>query len=177
MKKTLLAFTLASMFMASAVQAVDHSATVNISGTVIGNADSECSVHVATPSVTLSGQIDHLPTQGQVATTPVPLDYSISEGASSTTGGCLGKVELQFHGVVDDADGTVLANSDTGAGSAQGVGVGLFDKYQNPININDNTVQPDQAIDVVYLQMVKLNGKTPVEGTVHASMTIDIVRL
>lgn len=177
MKKTLLAFTLASMFMANAVQAEDHSATVNISGSVTGDINVECSVYVATPSVTLSAKIDNLPTQGQSATTPVPLDYTISEGANPTSAGCFGKVALQFHGVVDDADGTALANTDTGAGAAQGVGIGLFDKYRNPLSINDNTVNPDQAVDVVYLQMVKLNGQTPVEGTVHGSMTIDIVRL
>ncbi|MNZ68204.1 hypothetical protein D3C78_864660 [compost metagenome] len=177
MKKTLLAFTLATIFMASAAQAEDHSATVEISGSVISDTESECNVYVATPSVTLSGKIENLPTQGQSATTPVPLDYTISEGANPTTAGCFGKVALQFHGVVDDADGTALANTDTGAGAAQGVGIGLFDKYRNPLSINDNTVYPDQAVDVVYLQMVKLNGKTPVEGTVHGSMTVDIVRL
>lgn len=175
MKKTLLAFTLATIFMASVAQAEDHSATVEISGSVISDTVSECNVYVATPSVTLSGKIENLPTQGQSATTPVPLDYTISEGANPTTAGCFGKVALQFHGVVDDADGTALANTDTGA--AQGVGIGLFDKYRNPLSINDNTVYPDQAVDVVYLQMVKLNGKTPVEGTVHGSMTVDIVRL
>lgn len=178
MKKTLLAFTLASMFMASAVQAEDHSANVDIRGSVTSDAISECSVYVVTPSVLLSGKIDNLPNQGQSATTPTPLDYSISGNSTNpTTDGCIGKIALQFHGVVDNADGTVLANTDTGAGAAQGVGIGLFDKYSNPININDNTIMPDKAVDVVYLQMVKLNGQTSVEGTVHGSMTIDIVRL
>lgn len=176
MKKTLLAFTLATIFMASVAQAEDHSATVEISGSVISDTESECNVYVATPSVTLSGKIENLPTQGQSATTPVPLNYSVT-GGDLNTGRCSDKVAFQFHGVVDDADGTTLANTDTGTSAAQGVGIGLFDKYSNPININDNTVLPDQAVDVVYLQMVKLNGKTPVEGTVHGSMTVDIVRL
>lgn len=177
MKKTLLAFTLASMFMTGAVQAVDHSATVDISGVVSGNDDTECSVYVVNPSIVLSGQVDNLLAQGQSATAPIRLDYVIQANNKPATDGCFGSIELQFHGIVDDADGTVLANSDKDAGAAQGVGVGLFDKYHDPIIINDNNVLPQNTNDSVYLQMVKLNGKTPVKGTVHTSMTIDIVRL
>ncbi|WP_449545964.1 fimbrial protein [Lelliottia amnigena] len=178
MKKTLLAFTLASMFMASAVQAVDHSATVDISGTITGNADSGCNVYISTPTVNLSSKIDSLPNQGDKATAPVPLDYSVT-GTNMNTSVCLDTVALLFHGEIDGTDGYALANDNTGAGAAQGVGVGVFDKDLNPIIINGNkiTLDSNQPLAVAYLQMVKLNGETPVEGTVHASMTIDIMRL
>lgn len=32
-------------------------------------------------------------------------------------------------------------------------------------------------IHTIYLQAVRLNGQVPVEGTLHSSLTIDIVRL
>lgn len=56
MKKTLLSFALASMFMAGAVQAADHSATVDINGTLTGD-KIECNVTASVSSLTLEGAL------------------------------------------------------------------------------------------------------------------------
>ncbi|MNV97266.1 hypothetical protein D3C71_1923670 [compost metagenome] len=85
-----------------------------------------------------------------------------------------------LHGIPDDADGTTLANSDNSAASAKGVGIGLFDEKLAPLNINNQIIvnrTNGKAKGQFNIQLVKLNGETPVEGLVHGSLTIDVVRL
>ena len=174
MKKTLLGLTFASLFMAGAVQAEDHSATIDISGNVTAD-QMECTVYTDSSTVNLSGKIADLPSQGGNATNDAALiNYSV--GSNDSAQSCYGKVALQFHGIPDQADGTVLENSDTSATAAKGVGIGIYDSNLNPLFVNVKTLEP-QANGQIYLQMVKLNGQTPVEGSVHGSLTIDIVRL
>lgn len=171
MKKTLIAFTFASLFIAGIAQAMDHSATVEISGSL--NRDTtECTVY-ADSSLILNGKIEELIDQGQPATAFTNLNYSIGDNG----GQCIGKIALQLHGVADDADGTALANSETGETAAKGVAVGLFNTDLSPMKINDNKITPTSNVGVIKMQLVKLNGQTPVEGAVHASLTLDIVRL
>ncbi|MNY44283.1 hypothetical protein D3C86_1792970 [compost metagenome] len=71
-----------------------------------------------------------------------------------------------------------MANTDTGETAAKGVGIELFDSARNlnaPLNINSQIIP--NIPDSLYLQMVKLDGQTPVVGTVNGALTIDIVRL
>ena len=84
---------------------------------------------------------------------------------------------LQLHGQADDADGTTLANTDSSDVAAKGVGIGIFDKDLAPLDINNNQISAPASSSSIFLQMVKLNNQTPVEGTVHGSLTIDVVRL
>lgn len=172
MNKTLMALTLISVFMAGAAQADDHSATVSINGSITGD-NTGCSVLTSKDSLTLSGQLADLPTQGGNAIAPASLTYSIvSEGES-----CIDKIALVLHGEADNADGTTLANTDTSPESAKGIGIGVFDSNFSPITINNNKINPMTDIHTIYLQAVRLNGQVPVEGTLHSSLTIDIVRL
>jgi len=173
MKKTFIAFTLASLFMASAVQAKDYSAVVDISGSVVGD-HTECAIF-AESSVTLAGKIETLPAQGANATKPSQLGYSIQpiNGNSS----CVGKVELQLHGNSDDSDGNTLKNDDATDAGAKGVGIGLFDANFKPINIKDNHITITDQPSFINLQMVKLTDQTPVEGNVHGSLTLEAVHL
>ena len=173
MKKTFMALTLASLFMAGAVQAEDHSATVTVHGSIVGD-HTECTVLTSQSTVTLSGKLADLPIQGENATAPALLGYSIS---GSEGGSCIGKVALVLNGVADDADGTTLANSDTSAGAAKGIGIGLFDASYAPITINSNQINTDTGNGQIVLQAVRLNGQTPVEGTVNGSLTLNIIRL
>lgn len=114
MNKTLMALTLISVFMAGAAQADDHSATVSINGSITGD-NTGCSVLTSKDSLTLSGQLADLPTQGGNAIAPASLTYSIvSEGES-----CIDKIALVLHGEADNADGTTLANTDTSPESAK----------------------------------------------------------
>lgn len=65
MKKTFMALTLASLFMAGASQAQDHSATVTVHCSIVGD-HTECTVYTAQSTVTLNGQLADLPIQGQM---------------------------------------------------------------------------------------------------------------
>ncbi|MNE34751.1 hypothetical protein D3C80_1284860 [compost metagenome] len=174
MKKTLMALTLASLFMAGVAQAENDSATVNISGSVTPD-QNECAVTTLRSTVELNNsKIADLPTQGQDATAGAAIDYTIESGGA---GSCIGSIALVLHGEADNADGTTLANTDPNASAAKGVGLGLFDSSYKPLDINNNQVTPKAKTGVLYMQAVKLNGQTPVEGTLFGSLTIDIVRL
>ncbi|MNE90098.1 hypothetical protein D3C80_1875750 [compost metagenome] len=70
-----------------------------------------------------------------------------------------------------------MANTDASEAAAKGVGIGIFDKNSAPLEINNSQMTPSTTGSSIYLQMVKLSNQTPVEGTVHGSLTIDIVRL
>ena len=171
MKKTFLAFTVASIFMSAAVQAADHSATVDINGTLTSN-KTECNVIASASSLTLQGRIESLPTQGGNANNNAS-GIILAMNDSS----CNGKVALQLHGQADDADGTTLANTDASDAAAKGVGIGLFNNDLAPLEINNSQITLSTNSSALFLQMVKLNNQTPVEGTVHGSLTIDVVRL
>ncbi|UJD92851.1 type 1 fimbrial protein [Lelliottia amnigena] len=173
MKKTFMALTLASLFMAGASQAQDHSATVTVHCSIVGD-HTECTVYTAQSTVTLNGQLADLPIQGQNATAPTALEYNImpSEGGS-----CVGKVAIVLNGLADDAEGTTLANTDTSAGAAKGIGIGLFDSNYSPLTINSSQITTDTSIGQIYLQAVRLNTQVPVEGTLNGSLTLNIIRL
>uniref|UniRef100_A0A8I0CWY9 Type 1 fimbrial protein n=1 Tax=Pseudomonas tritici TaxID=2745518 RepID=A0A8I0CWY9_9PSED len=177
MKNLFLAFTLSTIFLTGAVQAGDHPATIDIRGSVTGTTN-DCFLSFSkdnanTAIATLSSKINDLPNQGQNATNPNWIDYMVS--------GCESQVAVELHGTADDADGTTLANTDNSESSAKGVGIGLFDENLAPLNINSNQIVLNpvngKAHGKFNLQLVKLNGKTPVEGGVHGSLTVDIVRL
>jgi major type 1 subunit fimbrin (pilin) len=172
MKKTLLAFTLASMFIAGAVQAQDTSATVNMSGTVTGNA-TDCSVFTNS-TVTLSGDVSALPEQGTKATSPTVLNYSIGLNGDTS---CLNQVALQLVGLTDDAEGTVLSNTDYGTSAARGVGIGLFDSTLNPLKTKAGNISVESSNGQINLQLVRLKAQQAIEGTVHSSMTLNVIRL
>lgn len=171
MKKTLLGLAMATLFMAGAVQAEDHSATIDISGSVTGD-KTECTVY-ADSTVVLNGKADELLSQDMSATAPTELNYSIGENS----GQCIGKIALQLHGTADDVHGNVLANTETGEIAAKGVGIGVFNADNSVLNINDNQIVPYSNVGQIKLQLVKLSNATVVEGAVHASLTMDIVRL
>ncbi|MND81478.1 hypothetical protein D3C80_732770 [compost metagenome] len=174
MKKILLAMTVASLCMANSVQAQDNSATLNINGTVNG-ITSGCIVNITgryghTGVVKLNGVIENLPTQGQNATHPEEVTYSV--------GGCNSPIALQLRGTADDADGTTLANVHTDDTVASGVGIGLFDSNNVPLSINSSLITLDASYSGSFgMQLVNLRNQTQVPGRVSAGLTIDIVRL
>ncbi|ELY3983590.1 fimbrial protein [Cronobacter dublinensis] len=173
MKKALIALVLSSLFTAGAVCAEDNSASLQISGTVM-KSNSDCYIYVES-SVSLSGQTDQLISQGTNATTPKNLPISIG----NVGGYCPApeKLSIQLHAVADDADGTVIANNDVSENGAKGVGIGVFDKNNNPLSVNGGVINISGAISEINLQLVKLNGQVPTEGSVHGTLTLDLVRL
>jgi len=177
MKKTLLALTLTSMFMVGAVHAEDQSATINISGSVVGTSGSSCTVTPDDATIQLASNIKDLPLQGTKVTEAMPLKLFIAGHVDSSTDSCVGKIALQIHGQADNADGDVLANLDTSQAAAKGIGVGVFDVHMAPLSINGPDITPDDSTVEIKLEMVKLNGQTPVAGNVHSTLTVDIVHI
>ena len=176
MKKTLIGFAVSALFAMGSAQAAgnDTSATLNITGTVTAPSAS-CAVQLGATIVNLEDDITNLVNQNQTAT-------HANEVAVSVVGeGCANLVEenhiaYKFVGATDNAAGTALANSDVTAGAATGVGIGIFDEANAPVKINSDTLLASQA-DKFKLQMVKLDGQTPVAGSVLGSLTVQIERM
>lgn len=167
MKKTLLSLTFASVFMAGIAQAEDHSAVVDISGALTGD-NSECTVTTDLSSLDLSAEIVDLPEQGASSNDrAATLNYSVEPG-------CYNRIAFEFHGVTDET-GTVLANTEPTESAAKGVGIGLFDSSRNSVDINQRFTPHHD--DKFFVELVKLKGQSPVEGSVYGALTIDIVRL
>ena len=174
MKKTLIGFAVSALFAMGSAQAAgnDTSATLNITGTVTAPSAS-CAVQLGATTVNLEDDITNLVNQNQTAT-------HANEVAVSVVGeGCANLVEenhiaYKFVGATDNAAGTALANSDVTAGAATGAGIG--DEANAPVKINSDTLLASQA-DKFKLQMVKLDGQTPVAGSVLGSLTVQIERM
>jgi len=172
MKKTLIAFTLASLFIAGAVQAEDTSTIVDITGSVNGS-NTECTLYT-NPTLTLSGNIDTLLDEGAKANSPTMLNYSIGSNGDTS---CLNKVALKLEASTYDAEGTILANDDHGTTGAMGIGIGVYDADLNPLKINETNITTPTNIGHINLQLVKLKGVEAVEGTVHSSLTLTIIHI
>lgn len=179
MRKAIIGVLLASCFATGMAQAEDRSATVNIDGIVNGPDEGNCSVLPSSHAIELSGTIDHLPVQdgsashvNSIFTIAVVGDELCMEKVNAS------QIGLKFSGTLDDANGTVLANTDTSAGAAKGVGIGLYEPDGSPRNINTyHVVVTNERLVNLGLKMVQLNGRTPEAGTVHGALTIEIERL
>ena len=179
MRKAIFGVLLASCFATGMAHAEDRSATVNIDGIVNGPDEGNCSVLPSSHAIELSGSIDHLPVQDGSAP-HVNSTFTVAVGGDTL---CQQKIAahqigLKFSGTLDDANGTVLANTDTSAGAAKGVGIGLYESDGSPRNINTyHVVVTNDRLVSLGLKMVQLNGRTPEAGTVHGALTIEIERL
>lgn len=176
MKKTIIGLALAGLFTVSAAQATDHSATLDISGTV--TADTlECTVYTQA-SVTLTGKADEMINPGMNATSPTNVPFTIGSNDPSNPNACVGKIAIQLHGTADSAYDDVLANDDVSEMGAKGVAIGVYDGINNtPLPINGSQLTPGTPSGSFGLQLVALNGQTVTAGNVHSAITLDIVRL
>ncbi|WP_426446861.1 fimbrial protein [Siccibacter colletis] len=179
MRKAIIGVLLASCFATGIAQAQDHSATVNIDGIVNGPVEGGCFIFPSTHTIELSGTIDHLPVQdGSATSVNSTFTVAVSGDMSCQEKIAARQIGLKFTGTLDDANGTVLANTDTSAGAAKGVGIGLYESDGSPRNINTyHVVVTKDSLVSLGLKMVQLNGRTPEAGTVHGALTIEIERL
>lgn len=183
MNKKLLALAFCSLFSVSAVHAAepapDGVKNVNISGTLSGSA-LECLIDVPS-TVTLTDGLDSMTTQGMEngSTNYVPVSFSLMSNDENMSGKpCINKVSIELHGDVDSGQGTVLANKETGESAAKAVGVGVYDADHKPLSPVGGTIKPTDTITTLNLALVKLAGaETATAGTVHSSLTLDVVRL
>ncbi|MBB3324436.1 type 1 fimbrial protein [Atlantibacter sp. RC6] len=189
MNKRIISMNMSALILAGlfhcAVQAEDVSATLSITGQVTQNDTVPCSLYLNTDYVQLIGKTDTLINQNDNATGGANIQINI--GGNSYSNECKtladeGKLAYKFVGTADDADGTVLANSDVTYGAAKGVGVGVFvgdsgnNKFQ-PLRINHDVLTAKSWGNTIVLQMVKLNGKEVTAGKVQSALTIQFERL
>ncbi|ELY2622977.1 fimbrial protein [Cronobacter malonaticus] len=184
MKKSILGLAVSALLMAGTVHAStnpnDVSATLSVTGTVMADDVDGCAVNIDKSSVTLTSEIDKLVEQGESVTagasTPV---YLYVAGRNCSQNVLEGSIAFKFVGTADNADGTVLANTDASVTAAKGVGVGVFnfsDGKALKVNSSDY-LQASTEGNVIGLQMVKLKGQNPQLGSVTSSVTIEIERL
>ncbi|EOC1426994.1 fimbrial protein [Cronobacter dublinensis] len=178
MKKVLLGLAMTAAFSFSAAHAEDVSSNLTVAA-AITHGNGNCTVVPSVSSISLSGKTDELIEQDSSATSPTFFTMRV-EGDDD----CLMKVNeghigINLSGTPSDSTGMipVLANTDTGTAAAQGVGIGLFASDNVPVRLNQRYLTMTTAGLSLGLQMVKLTGQTPVGGTVHGALTIDVVRL
>lgn len=184
MKKSLLGLTVSALFMVGAAHATtnpnDASATLNITGTVVQDIASMCTVTLDKSTLRLSDtSIDKLITQGEDATSPEQVKLNISGGDDCSTKVAAGTMAFKFTGLGDNADGTVMGNHNYDpVTAARGVGVGIFDSQNKMVRLNSADYLVASTTDTtIGLQMVKLNGQSPTPGLIDSTLTIEIQRL
>lgn len=184
MKKSILGLAVSALLMVGAAHAGtnpnDVSATLNISGTVTQDLQQICTVITDQSSLSLASEIQDLPAQGDNATThSMVLHVNLAGPSNCLTDAASGKIAYKFVGTADNADGSVIANTDTSTNAAKGVGVGVFDSTMKPLKINQDTMLANgtPSGNIVLVQMVKLNGQEVVTGNLQSALTIDIEHL
>ncbi|MBL7637102.1 MULTISPECIES: fimbrial protein [Atlantibacter] len=178
MKKSILGLAVSALFVVGAAQATtnDVSATLSVTGTVT-NADTGCTVLLNNTAVDVTGDITTMPTQGAPAIPAKFVSMNIIGGAVCDDMLANNKIAYKFVGTADNADGTVLANANTGEGAATGVGIGLYNEKGDVINLNSGTLAAKDTPTKLGLGLVKLTGQQAVTGTVQGSLTIQVERL
>ncbi|ELY4157609.1 type 1 fimbrial protein [Cronobacter turicensis] len=173
---------LATGLLQTTAHANDIPATLAITGSVTQGASYSCSLYLNKSSVALQDNTSTMINQNENGTGGA--NVLIAIGGNSYTSQCKtladqGKLAYRFIGTADDADGTVLANSNNSAGSAKGVGVGVFngDDEFSPLKINQDSLPANSWGNTIFLQMVKLNGQQVIAGSVESSLTIQFERL
>jgi len=177
MKKALISFAVSALFAMGTAHAesTDTSATLNITGTVT-EAQVYCAVNLNTTTVNLTDDMSALINQGTNA------DHATDVYANIVGSGCSNlitenKFALKVIGTADNALGNALANSDTSETAAKGVAVGIFNESNQVVKINDTQLPVSSAATKFKLQMVKLDGQTPVAGNLTGSLTVQIDRI
>ena len=179
-KRLLTSFAISALLAAMpalAVQTDNTSTTIQINGVATSDYELVCAVVPSESSVSLLEMPDTLIKQGADATSPVQVHLAV-QGPVDKCDPLVeaGKIAFRFSGKIDNADGTVLANSLTDDSAAKGVGVGIFDADNRPVNVNGGLVHAQK--DTVFgLQMVQLKGQEAVAGNINSFVTIDIERL
>lgn len=179
-KRLLTSFAISALLAAMPVMAEqtdNTSTTIQISGVATSDYELVCRVSPNVGSVSLLEMPDTLIKQGDDATSPTQVHLEVQgPGDMCDTLVKEGKIAFRFSGKIDDADGTVLANSLTDDTAAKGVGVGIYDANNKPVNVGGGLL-PAQKDTVFGLQMVQLKGQEAVAGNINSYVTIEIERL
>lgn len=179
MKKNSMALAISGLFLACTglahADSADTAATLSISGDVKG-AEFSCAVIMSESSVSIIESPDALIKQGDNATSPKAIHLSVAGEERCATLVSEGKIAYKVLGIADNADGTALANDLTDETAAKGVGIGIFDANNKPVNVNTGRLSATE--DTVFgLQMVQLTNQQAVAGNINATASVQIERL
>ncbi|EOV8838854.1 fimbrial protein [Cronobacter dublinensis] len=182
MKNIFTGLAISTLLFAGTCMAEDTAAVLSVSGSVSDNSTG-CQVTLSKSSINLTDSINRMITQGDKATSIAPFAMTVMGVDDNYTCGKKiydGKIAVRFTGTHDNADGTVFANTASGADAATGVGIGLFESNNNPIDINQPwhlTTKAYAVTQYLGLQLVKLNGQTATSGKIAGDMTVQVERL
>ncbi|EOI3568031.1 fimbrial protein [Cronobacter dublinensis] len=183
MKKVFTGIVISTLFVIGSASANDTSGVLSITSSVTRSAEDACEVTLSKSSVNLTENINRMITQGDKATSITPLSMTVAGVDSESTCGRKiydGKIAVRFVGTYDNADGTSFANTATGSDAASGIGIGLFETSNEPIDIHQPYQLKTKSNIVVQffgLQLVKLHGQNATIGKVSGDMTVQIERL
>lgn len=188
MKKLTTLLTSSALLMAGVLNTSAHADmpnTLNIFGSV-GSGTPPCIVHLDRTAVDLMGSPSSMINQNETVKTGANVTINLTSTNSVFGAQCVtlaedGKISYRVIGTADNADGNVLANTDTSNGAAQGVGIGISDSTYasniKPLRINQDTIKIKNPYNTISLALVKLNGQQLTSGFVKGSLTIQIERL
>ncbi|ELY2857081.1 type 1 fimbrial protein [Cronobacter dublinensis] len=182
MKNKLIGFSIISFIALSTAHAEDSSSVLSVSGTVTA-ISTACQIELNKSSINLTADTSSIIKQGAKSTSIAPFSMSVWGVDNNST--CAqklwkGKIAVRFVGTHDNADGTTFANTSTGEEAAGGVGIGIFETNNTPVDINQPYLLGDKstvAVKYLGLQLVELNGQTATKGKVTGDMTFQIERL
>lgn len=179
MKKSLSLFVTAALLAAGAVHAEinprDSSAKLDVRG-VAFNPNANCKVELHPTTISMESTIDQLHVQDTDQLPAEIVNLTVNGDSSCLTMVSEGKMVYRFIGIADDATGKVLANADTSAQAATGVGIGIFSYLGNPIALNTDTI--NATTDKFGLRLVSLDREVPATtGNVTGTLTVQIERL
>lgn len=183
MKKSLIALNAMALLMSSLIQAgavaEDAAATLNISGTVGKGSLGSCTAVLDKTAVTLTGNISSMANQND----PLNDDGQAVKITFTGSDECYfaameNKLAYKFIGTADNAEGTVLANSDASYEGAQGIGIGVYDlRKKTLLKINQDSLPAAVGGSMLGLNLVKLTGQEVKGGHVQGSLTVQVERL
>lgn len=185
MKKLLTTLHVSALLIIGSLQvsasAEDSTATLNINGTVGKGIASACTMKLDKATVKLTGNTSTMINQNEPIKEGEDVVLTLNGGAECYQLAEQGKLIYKIMGNADNADGTVLANNDTSANAATGIGIGIYNihsyNHNQQLRINKDSVKVNPLVNAIGLTMVKLNGKEVRGGNVQGTLTIQIERL
>ncbi|MBN6044522.1 type 1 fimbrial protein [Citrobacter sp. ku-bf4] len=180
MKKSLSAISALTLLIAGTALAQtdpkDISAALSISGTAF-NPATICTVSINPTTISMEAKIEQLVEQGVKQLPSDIVNISVNGDENCLAMVADGKMGYRFTGAGDSVTGHVLANADTSAAAASGVGVGMFSIYGDPIALNTDLLKSTGA-DHLGLKLVSLDRAVPATpGNVSSTLTVQIERL
>ncbi|EKK5267355.1 fimbrial protein [Cronobacter dublinensis] len=137
----------------------------------------ECTVTLVHENVAINNDLGHMFLQSAAKVMPDAMTaINIAPNDSCMQLLLKNKLAYRLIGTPDNAEGTVLANSDTADSAAKGVGIRLSDRTGALIPVG-GTLAAGIGNTPLLITLVKLKGQNQEPGTVKGTLTVEIERL